>query len=366
MRVTLIGPAYPLRGGIAHHTYWLRQALIARGHEVQTISFRQLYPALLFPGTTQLDNSQLKLETEALALLTSLNPLSWRAAFKKVITFAPDVVVYQWWHSFFAPLVGTLARAIRRAGVKQIIECHNVFPHEGTPVDRLLLAYAFAPVDLFIAHAEKNRQDLAAVVPEKPVRLSPLPTLNEFRSQNRATRDGRTLLFFGMVRKYKGLHVLLEAMPKVLSEIDCRLQVIGEFYDAIEPYEQQIQKLGLVRQVHLENRYVANEEVPTIFEQADALVMPYLRATQSGVAQIALSNGLPVIASTAGGLSETITENVNGLLFPPGDANALAAQIIHYFTHHLGSRFAENLRQMEQQKSNCTIVEIIEATMDKR
>src|ERR1044072_2066287 len=204
MRGTLIGPAYPLRGGIAHHTYWLHQTLIARGHDVQVVSFRQLYPALLFPGTTQLDTSKLPLDTAAQAILTSLNPLTWSAARKQVKAFAPEVIVYQWWHSFFAPLVGTLARAFRRAGVKQLIECHNVFPHEGTPFDRLLLKYAFSPVDLFIPHAEQNRAHLASLVPDKPVRVSPLPMLNEFRSPQPTTRKGRTLLFFGMVRKYKG------------------------------------------------------------------------------------------------------------------------------------------------------------------
>ncbi|MBI3649883.1 MAG: glycosyltransferase [Acidobacteria bacterium] len=365
MKVTIVGPAYPLRGGIAHHTYWLRKALLARGHTVQVISFRQLYPALLFPGSTETDASNFKLDTEALALLTSLNPLTWFAAIRQVKAFAPDLVVFQWWQSFFAPLVGTLTRAFRKAGIKQLIECHNVFPHEGTPLDRQLLKFAFAPVDSFIVHAEKNRRDLVPLVGDKSISVSALPSLPEFRSLQASPRNGRTILFFGKVRKYKGLHVLLEAMPKVLAEIACELVVIGEFYEPLNQYQQRLQELGIAQQVRLENRYVANEEVPAIFAQADVLVLPYVTASQSAVAQIALSNALPVIASTAGGLAETVLDEVNGLLFPPGDAAALAQQLIHYFRDNLGAKFAAQLRQQETLQAPCTLIEIIEATMQE-
>lgn len=361
MRLTIVGPAYPLRGGIAHHTYWLRQQLIARGHTVQVISFRQLYPSLLFPGTSETDKSELRLETGALAILTSINPATWFAAIKKVKDFAPDLVVFQWWQSFFAPLVGTMARAFKKAGIKQIIECHNVFPHEGTPLDRLLLKYAFAPVEQFITHSEKNRLDVISVAPDKQVSVSSLPSLIEFRKANTAARDGHTILFFGKVRKYKGLHVLIEALPEVLSQIECKLLIVGEFYDSLAKYEQRIRELKLESHVHIENRYVPNEEVPAIFEQADVLILPYVTASQSAVAQVALSNALPVIASQAGGLSEAITDNVNGLLFPVGDTKALAAQIIKYFQNHLGPVFASNLRDTSQKHSNCTLLEIIES-----
>ncbi len=360
MRFTIVGPAYPLRGGIAHHTYWLRQELLARHHSVQVISFRQLYPSLLFPGTTETDTSKLKLEADALAILTPENPATWFEAIHKVKAFAPNMVVFEWWHSFFAPLVGTLARSFKKAKIKQLIECHNVFPHEGTPFDRWLLKYAFSPVDQFIVHSEKNLRDVTSLAPDKQIRVSSLPALHEFRNASQATRDGRRILFFGKVRKYKGLGVLLDALPKVLSQIECELVIVGEFYDSLSTYQQRIQELGIERHVHIENRYVPNEEVPTIFEKADVLILPYVSASQSGVAQIALSNVLPVIASKAGGLSEAITENVNGLLFPVGDANALAEQIINYFKNNLGSKFSENLREASKNPSNCTIIEIIE------
>jgi glycosyltransferase involved in cell wall biosynthesis len=361
MRVTIIGPAYPLRGGIAHHTYWLHGQLKARGHDVQVISFRRLYPALLFPGTTEQDTSHLKFDAGALGLIAPLSAATWRKAIRATKAFAPDVVVFEWWQPFFGLMVGTLARAFRGAGLRQIVECHNVFPHEGSPLDRRLLRFAFAPVDAFITHSLADQKKLASVIGDRLIRVSPLPRLNEFTGATVPARDGRRLLFFGKVRRYKGLDVLLRAMPKVVEQVNCELLVVGEFYDSVERYRRLITRLGLEPYVRIDNRYVANEEVPGIFAEADALVLPYLSGSSSGVAQIALANALPVIASTAGGLAEAITESVNGLLFPAGDADALAAQIVKYFAEALGPTFAANLREPPVAEPRCTLVEIIEA-----
>jgi glycosyltransferase involved in cell wall biosynthesis len=360
MKVAIIGPAYPLRGGIAHHAFWLRQKLTSRDHTVLVISFRKLYPSLLFPGTTEVDTSKLKLDAGARAVLTPLNPATWLKAIREVKAFAPDVVVFQWWQPFFAPLVGTLARAFNRAGIKCVIECHNVFPHEASPLDCALLKFAFSPIARFITHSKKDREMLATLVPERKISVSSLPTLNEFCGESRNTRSGRTILFFGKVRKYKGLHVLLEAMPRVLSEIECELVIAGEFYDSADKYRRLIGELGIESKVRILNHYIPNEEVPDFFEQADVLVLPYVSASQSGVARIAFSNALPVIASDAGGLSEAVIENVNGLLFPAGDSTALANRIVNYFTNDLGPVFAQNMRARSGGSTGCAIVEAIE------
>ncbi|MFY9553490.1 MAG: glycosyltransferase [Blastocatellia bacterium] len=359
MRVSIIGPAYPLRGGIAHHVYWLWRELRDRGHTVQVVSFRKLYPRILFPGATQLDSSLLKLDPKALPILTPLNPISWLRALSRVKAFSPDIVVFEWWNPFFAPIAGTLSRLLRRSGVKRIFECHNVFPHEGGPLDRLLLRFAFSSADHFITHSTKDRDDLSALVPGKEITVSPLPSLEEFSSADAGSRDGRTILFFGKVRKYKGLEVLLAAMPLVLSKIDCRLVIVGEFYDSVAKYQRLIRERGLEDSVHIDNRYVPNEEVPAIFEDADVLVLPYLSATQSGVARIALSSGLPVIASRTGGLCEAVIEGFNGLLFSPGDPAALAEQLVMYFSDNLGTVFGKNIRTAAS-TSQCSIVETIE------
>lgn len=343
MRFSILGPAYPLRGGIAHHVYWLWRELTDRGHTVQVISFRKLYPGVFFPGTTQVDNSRLKLDARALPTLTPLNPATWLRAFKQVKAFSPDVIVFQWWQPFFGPLVGTLARLFRRAGLRCTIECHNVVSHEGGPFDRLLAKFALSAADHLITHSTKDRNDVLAIVPGKEVAVSSLPTLSEFSDPGDNYRGGRTILFFGNVRKYKGLDVLLAAMPRVLSKVECSLIIVGEFYDSIDKYQKLIREHQIQSHVVMDNRYVPNEEVQGIFQQADVLVLPYLSATQSAVARIALSNGLPVIASRTGGLSEVVIENVTGLLFPAGDPDALAGQIVNYFTNNLGPTFSENI-----------------------
>ena len=343
MRISIIGPAYPLRGGIAHHVYWLRQELVSRGHTLQVISFRRLYPRIFFPGTTELDVSRIKLDAGAIALLTPLNPITWRRTFKEVQAFSPDVILFQWWQPFFGPLVGVLARWFRRCGFRCIIECHNVVPHEGSPIDGQLSRFALAAADHLITHSSKDRNDLLEVIRGKQISIAALPRLKEFSGAARPSRAGRKILFFGKVRAYMGLMLLLEAMPRVLSKVECELIVVGEFYDPIEKYQKLISTLGIESQVQIINRYVANEEVIPIFEKADVLVLPYLSASQSGVARIALSNGLPVIASNVGGLSETIIDGVNGLLFPPGDSEALAARIVSYFTDGLGPALSRNI-----------------------
>lgn len=359
MRITIVGPAYPLRGGIAHHTYWLRRELAARGHSVQVVSFRKLYPRLLFPGTTQIDTSGTKLDAGALSILTPLGPLTWLKALRSIREFAPEVVAFQWWQPFFGPLVGTLARALGRRGVKLVIECHNVLPHEGSPLDRCLLRFAFSPADQLIAHSRRDQKAAAAIVPGKPVAVCALPTLEEFSCHSSQSRAGRTILFFGKVRKYKGLPVLLEALPKVLRRFDCRLLIVGEFYDSIRKCHQLVRRLGIASHVSIDNRYVPNEEVPAILEKADVLVLPYVSASSSGVAQIAFSNALPVIASTAGGLSEAVIDGINGLVFPSGDSNALAERIIRYFADGLGPVFSKNLRDSSKNRT-ATAVEVIE------
>ena len=343
MRITVIGPAYPLRGGIAHHVYCLKQELTRRGHSVQVISFRKLYPSLFFPGQTEFDVSSATLDAGAEPLLTPLNPIAWARAFKRVKSFSPHAVIFQWWQPFFGLMIGTLVRLFHKNGLRCMVECHNVFPHESTPLDRLLVKFALRPADAFITHSREEEAELLPLVPGKKISVASLPTPSEFLGGTNHARDGRTILFFGKVRKYKGLDVLLAAMPKVLSQINCQLLIVGEFYDSIERYRQLIHKLELEQHVHIDNRYVANEEVVGIFDRADVLVLPYLTATQSAVAQIALRNRLPVIASQTGGLAEVVNENVNGLLFPPGDSDALARKIISYFTNNSGPTFAKNI-----------------------
>lgn len=365
MKFTIIGPAYPLRGGISHHVYYLKRELTKRGHSVQVVSFRKLYPKILFPGSSELDLSASKLDADADSILSTLNPLSWTRAFKAVEAFAPDVAIFQWWHTFFAPLIGRLARACRRVGINCVLECHNIFPHERKPFDVPLLKFATRPFNSFVTHSQKDRRDLLPFARGRTISVCALPTPNEFARESNNERTGRTILFFGTVRKYKGLDILLAALPKVLSTAQCQLIVAGEFYEPVEKYRNLISKLKLDAHVVLENRYIANEEIAEFFERADLLVLPYVTATQSAVARLALANGLPVIASDTGGLSEVVIENSNGLLFPGGDVDALAQQIITYFSSNLGPQFARNIRADVLSQARCEIVDTLERVAEE-
>jgi glycosyltransferase involved in cell wall biosynthesis len=360
MRVTIIGPAYPLRGGISHHVYYLKQELTRRGHDVQIVSFRKLYPKLLFPGSTVFDSSAEPLDAGAQPILSSLNPLSWSEAIATVKSFAPDLVLFQWWHSFFAPVVGRLARAFRRRGFKSVMECHNIFPHERSPFDVALLKFAARPMQHFITHSGKDRDDLLSIMPSAAVEICPLPTPRDFAGGAEINRNGRTILFFGTIRKYKGLDVLLAALPKVLAQTDCRLVIAGEFYEPVAKYQEMIRQLHLEEHVTIDNRYIPNEEVSGIFDSADVLVLPYLNATQSAVARIALSNGLPMIASRTGGLAEIVVEDENGLLFPAGNADFLASQLTRYFTENLGPGLREKIRTNSGTAEQRGIVDVLE------
>jgi glycosyltransferase involved in cell wall biosynthesis len=359
VKITIIGPAYPLRGGIAHHVYWLQRELTARGHGVQVISFRTLYPKFLFPGKTMFDASEKRLDAQALAVLNPLNPLTWIEAKRAIESFAPDLALVEWWHTFFSPALGSLIRGLKRAGIRSAIECHNIVPHERRWIDRRLASFTFSPVDNFITHSTADREDLLRLMPGRRVEVAYLPTFTEFTSAAEAARDGRTILFFGIVRKYKGLDVLLRAMPAVLAKVDCKLRIVGEFYEPLETYLQIIREAGVESSVEIVNRYVANEEVPQLFAEADVLALPYLNATQSAVARIAFANALPIVASRTGGLAEVVRDGVTGLLAPPGDADALAGKLVEYFTKQLGPTFAANLRSEAREQAGDKLIEAI-------
>jgi glycosyltransferase involved in cell wall biosynthesis len=344
VKLTIVGPAYPLRGGIAHHVFWLSRELRERGHHVQVISFRRLYPRLLFPGSTTFDNSRLKLEAGAQAILTPLGPLTWAKAIRTVKEFKPDAVIIEWWNTFFAPMVGVLVRSLNRVGLNCTIECHNVFPHERRIVDRPLLKFALSRAASFITHSQADCRELLDVLGERSVTVSPLPILSEFSSQPTEKRHHRKILFFGNIREYKGLQVLLHAMPKVLARVDCQLVVAGEFYEPVEKYRRLVSELGIGKHVEMQDRYVSNEEVVELFRQAQVLVLPYMSATQSGVARIAHGNLLPIIASRTGGLSEVVEEGVTGLLFEPGNSDSLADCLVNYFTANSAEAFSTNIR----------------------
>jgi glycosyltransferase involved in cell wall biosynthesis len=355
VKVSLLGPTYPHRGGIAHYTTLLARAF-AREHEVHLISFSRLYPGLLFPGTTQWDRSKdaLRPPVEPEPLLDSVNPISWRSAGLRLRALSADLLVVPWWHPFFGPSLGTAARLARRSGSKKpkrLFLCHNVEPHEASPLDRSLGRYGLAAADGFLVHARSEAERLRSRAEGRPIRIHPHPTYEIFHRRPPAREEarqklaarGRVLLFFGYVRPYKGLADLLEALRLARPDSWDLLYVVGEFYEPRERYERLLQDSALRGKVVVVDRYVANEEVADYFAAVDLVLLPYRSATGSGIAQVAFGAGIPVLATRTGGLEDVVEEGVSGLLVEPGRPEALARAIERVFDENLLPRLREGV-----------------------
>jgi len=353
-KACLVGPAYPYRGGIAHSTGLLAREF-AKDHKVLVVNFKRLYPSILFPGKTQFDESDSPFPVDSERVIDTLDPLSFRRAAQTISKFGPDIVVFQWWHPFFAPayvaIVFWLQRMTRGIGERTVFVCHNVLPHESSPLDRLLIRTAFRSQRSFVVHSLEDRDNLLAIRSDALVEVNPLPTFDMFkrggytRSSARESLGvgGAVVLFFGLVRSYKGLDVLLEAFARSIRRIPATLLVVGEFYERKERYAARIEELGIGKSVIIIDRYVPDEEVEKYFMACDVVALPYLSATQSAIVQVAYSFDLPVIVTSVGGLPEVVENGSTGYVVPPNDAEALAGAIVEFFERGSPEGMARNI-----------------------
>ncbi|MBZ0158658.1 MAG: glycosyltransferase [bacterium] len=355
MKICLLGPAPPLRGGISHYNHQLALALADR-HEVTLISFSRQYPTLLFPGRTQFDCNPSPPEFTAEAMLDSINPPSWFRAGRRIAEIAPDLVIAHWWNPFFGPSLGTtvrLARRRSRAGV--IFICHNVVPHERFPWADGLTRFALDPGDAWLVHSETDRRDLVSLNLRGHTLLVPQPPgqgfgepIDKEQAKSRLGLSGNTLLFFGLIRRYKGLPRLLEAMPLVLKKVNCTLLVVGEFYEGKDRCLTLISDLGLASNVRIIDRFVPDDEVSLYFSAADLVVLPYESATQSAIVPIAFAFERPVLATRVGGLPEAVRDGETGLLVEPRNPTALAEAIIRFFEESMEPRLRQHIAQQQR------------------
>ena len=352
MKVVLVGPVFPYRGGIAHFGAMLAREF-EKNHEVSLVSFRRLYPSFLFPGKTQYDDSDSPMKVESQRIIDVLNPLSWLEAGRHIAALGPDVVVFQWWHPFFGPAFRAIAAiARRRSDARVVFLCHNVLPHESSVLDRFLTRIGLAGADAFLVQSLEDGANLERIFPGARWAFNPHPVYDWFEMSrfNRGSArqalsvDGRVLLFFGLIRPYKGLGVLLRAFAEVADELDATLLVVGEFYENRGAYDALIDELGIGPRLRVVGRYVPNEDVEMYFKAADVAVLPYRSATQSGIVQTAYSFHLPVIVTSVGGLPDVVHDGETGYVVPPDDPAALAAAIRRYFEEGVAPRFADGIR----------------------
>lgn len=368
MYCIIVGTAYPLRGGIAHYNALLASSL-AKRHSVETITFKRQYPALLFPGTTQEETGAGFHADPAPRLVDSIDPLNWFSVGRLLREKKPDLLIFKYWLPFFGPCFGTIARVAKRnQHTRVLFICDNVLPHERRPFDNAFTRYAFRQVDYFIVQSDAVERDLTSFWPKAITRNVPHPVYNAFGTpinKHEARRslgltDDRILLFFGYVREYKGLDVLLEAMPRVLQHTQVRLLVAGEFYHDESRYRSIVEKHGLTDHVLFHSEYLPNERVGLYFSAADAVVLPYRSATQSGIAQIAYNFDKPVLATDVGGLSEVVHDGTTGYVVPPDQPDALSRAILKFYNESREEEFSRNVRREKEKYSWDNLVNAIE------
>ena len=359
MKIILVGTAYPFRGGLAAYNERLARQYISEGHNVEIITFTVQYPSILFPGKTQYSGEPQPRDIKITRIINSMNPLSWLKAGKLIKKKNADKVIFCYWMAFMAPCFGTIARMVRTKETKTIALIHNMIPHEPTLLDKILPKYFVNAMDGFVAMAESVVADIKQFDHKnKAIAISPHPIYDHYgEALDKAIAAMHLglhekisyILFFGFIREYKGLDLLLEAFSdKRLREFPLKLIVAGEFYENPEPYLHLISKLKLESYVELRTLFIPDNEVRNYFSIADIVAQPYRSATQSGVSQIAYHFEKPMLVTNVGGLAEIVPHGKVGYVVnvePKQIANAL----FDFYTNKRANEFIENIK-IEKQK----------------
>jgi glycosyltransferase involved in cell wall biosynthesis len=354
MRIAFLGPSHPWRGGIAQFANTLGNKLALQGHDIVMFTFIHQYPTLLFPGSEQMDTSAQPIKLATQRVLTPYNPLNWFSAIKDIKYWKPDVIIVSYWLPFMAPAFGFILSRLK--GIRIVYLLHNIEFHEKWPLADKLTAYALKPAKEYITLSNITTQALIRILKLKDSnRIIPLfhPVYEHLIIPHGTdAKPKHKMLFFGFVKHYKGLDILLQAMPLVLKKMpELKLVIAGDVYGDRGVYFDLIDKLGIKANVEANFKYIPDELLDEFFSGCDVCVLPYRTATQSGVAQMAFAHEVPVIATKVGGIEEVVIEGENGLLAPPEDAQALAEKIIEYYNRDYAEKFKANIRKQNLQFS---------------
>jgi D-inositol-3-phosphate glycosyltransferase len=378
VKIVLFGPAYPFRGGIAQFNAVLYQSLLKAGHDVKVVNFRRQFPKFLFPGKTQFDDSPQALRIPSERTFTLWNPFSWFTTARAIRKHNPDLIAFQWWMPFFGigyRGVACLAGKKYRSRLAYIL--HNVIPHERRIGDAFFSRLALNAGQFYLALSQTEEHEMRRLFPRVPpehVRYSPHPSYDcytPFAGDRAAAQKHigvnaeRLLLFFGFVREYKGLDILLRAMPDIIR-FDSRIKLVvaGEFYQDRSRYDTLITSMGIAEHVTIHDRYLSGDDVGAYFAASDVVVLPYRSATQSGIIQVAYALDMPVITTDVGGLKEVVTEGVTGFVVPPEDPAALAGAVRRFYDAGGRSAFEENVRRESRRFSWDALVETLTGFAD--
>lgn len=367
MKIGLLGPTYPFRGGISHYTTLLFKHLKA-AHDVKFISFKRQYPKILFPGKTDKDLSSTPLTEEGVEyLLDSMNPFTWARVAREFIRFQPDILIIPWWVSFWTPQFWYIASKVKKAGnTKILFLCHNVLPHETSRLNLWGRKLVLGQGDFFITHSNDEITQLEKLIPGAMAKRSFHPTYAELNTtcveiSERNFEEPYNLLFFGFVREYKGLKYLIEAIAKLQDGPEVRLTIAGEFWDDKAPYVELIKELKIEDKVTIIDRYIQNEEFAGLFNKTDLVVLPYITVTGSGALQLALGNNKPVITTNIGSLSEIVIDGFNGFGVAARDSSALAEAIKKGLKRDIYDKMVGNISNDKERFSWQRMIETIES-----
>jgi D-inositol-3-phosphate glycosyltransferase len=351
-KVIIIGPAFPFRGGIANFNNALAQEYYDRGNEVVLYSFTLQYPGFLFPGTTQYESGEAPKNLKIKTLINSVNPFNWINVARKINAEKPDYVIIRYWLPFMAPCLGTIARLLNKK-IKILAITDNVIPHEKRIGDTLLTRYFVKSCDAFLSLSASVLDDLSKFTNTTYKKFIPHPIYNVFGDKIPKAKalenlglnsEDKHLLFFGFVRKYKGLDLMLKAMgDSRIKAMGIKLIIAGEFYDDKTEYTDMITNLGIEDKIIMKSDFIPAEKVKNYFCAADMITQTYRTATQSGVTQIAYSFDRPMLVTDVGGLAEIVPNNKVGYVTSQNPTE-IADAIIDFYTNNKEEYFSDNTR----------------------
>ena len=373
MRIVLLGTAHPYRGGLAAFNERLAEALTEADHWVEVVTFTLQYPGFLFPGESQTDDRPAPARFGVSRKLNSVNPVTYVTTGRYIRSLRPDLIVCKFWLPFMGPALGTALRWARGDGARVVSIVDNIIPHESRPGDRAFARYFVGAVDDFVVMSRSVEADMAGFArAHQRVVYHPHPVYDNFgegvdRAEACAVLDldptQRYVLFFGFIRDYKGLELLLDAWAQVRWSgfNDARLLVAGEYYGNREAYEAQVDRLGLREAVVLHTDFIPNDRVRYYFSAADLVAQPYKTATQSGISQMAYHFGVPMVVTRVGGLPEIVPDGEAGYVTDV-EQGAIAAAIERFLAPSEGERegFRQNVRRLARQYAWPALVEVLE------
>lgn len=359
MKIAILGTAWPYRGGLAVYNERLAREFAAEGDEVTIFTFTLQYPSFLFPGKTQYSTEPAPSDLRIIRILNSINPLNWLKTGRAIKKLCPDILVIKFWLPFMAPCLGKVARMVRRNGKTKVVSIlDNIIPHEHRPGDRLFGRYFTRSVDGFVAMSDSVLEDLGQFDIYKPRVFCRHPLYDNFgpkASRDEAIKflnldpEQRYMLFFGLIRDYKGLDLLLRAYADSrFRKMNVKLIVAGEFYSGSEKYFELEKELGLEGMVVWKSDFVPDSEVRYCFGAADIIVQPYKSATQSGVTQIAYHFEKPMLVTDVGGLAEIVPDGKVGYVVQP-DSARIADTLVDFFENNRQDQFTEGILSEKKQ-----------------